>query len=83
MTGFKVNGVDIYPVQSNIAEEPVDAIINPTDEAFNATGKVFKALIERGGQEIKTACNKAKMTDGVFISRFAIITLSNHQNIIK
>lgn len=65
-----VNGIELYVVQNDISQEPVEAIICPTDTTFDPTGKVFQALIRRGGNRILNACKGQRMlNDMLHISR--------------
>ena len=59
-------------VQNNIAEEPIDAIINPTNKDFDASGYVFRALIAKAGEEIRTKILGEPFYQEVHISRLEL-----------
>jgi O-acetyl-ADP-ribose deacetylase (regulator of RNase III) len=68
----------------DITQQPVDAIVNPTDHCFSGSGGVDKAIHDRAGLELSRACRQlgsifpeeAKITPGYKLrARFIIHTV--------
>jgi O-acetyl-ADP-ribose deacetylase (regulator of RNase III) len=71
-------------IMGDITQQPVDAIVNPTDHDFSASGGVDKAIHTRAGLELRQACRQlgtifpgeAKITPGYNLrARFIIHTV--------
>ena len=54
--GSVINGVFVEVLQGDITIESTEAIVNPTDENLELTGKLSKALIAKGGTSIAQEC---------------------------